>query len=193
MNITSKINKRFRDTKMDDQSMAKKNDPGFTLLELLIVVIIVSILAAIGIPSWISLVNRTKINNARSEVFQSIREAQSKAKQKKVNFEASFQNATNSNGQAVIQWAVNSTKSDPIWQSITVEGVEIDEGNTNLNDTSGWWSIEFDEQGEVAESSNTGKITVVNSNNTAVKRCVFVQSLLGAMRSADNADCEREN
>lgn len=190
MNITSKINKRFRDTKID-QSMAKKNDQGFTLLELLIVVIIVSILAAIGIPSWLSLVNRTKINNARSEVFQTIREAQSKAKQKKVNFEASFQNGTNSNGQAVIQWAVNSANSDPIWQSITVEGVEIDMENTNLNDndTDGL-SIKFDELGQVAESSPPVKITVVNSNNTAVKRCVFVQSLLGAMRSADDAECE---
>jgi hypothetical protein len=109
---------------------------------------------------------------------------------KKVNFAASFQNATNSNGQAVIQWAVHSAGSDPSWQSITVEEVQVDTDNTNLNNTDGRWSIEFDEKGQVSESSNTGKITVVNINNGGTKRCVFVQSLLGAMRSANDADCE---
>ncbi len=174
--------------------LSRQADPGFTLLELLVVVLIVSILAAIGIPSWISLLNRTAVNNAQSEMFQAIRLAQTEATRKKATWGVTFQNDTDANGEQTIQWAIIHSEEDtePAWQTITVKGVQIDPDNTTFKQESGSWSIKFNERGEVEESSPPVKITLFQSNSVNDKRCVFVQTLLGAMRTKSNTDCEKQ-
>ena len=155
------------------------------------VVLIVGTLAAIGIPSWLGLVNNNKVKNAQSEIFQAMRNAQSKAKLRKSSWEASFQNATDSNGEAVIQWAIHSANGSPIWQTITSPGVQIDAGNTNLPNTDGPYSVTFDYKGQVVDFvSPDMKITVVNSNAGGRKKCAIVKTILGAMTTGQNTDCE---
>ena len=53
---------------------------GFTLLEVLVVMIMVGILSAIAAPSWLGFVNNQRINASQTKIFQAIKVAQSDAK-----------------------------------------------------------------------------------------------------------------
>jgi len=165
------------------------NTSGFTLLELLVVVVMIGILAALGIPSWISLVNNNKISNAQSEVFQAMRDAQSKAKVRKTTWEARFKNGQNANGNPAIQWSVNSASGSQIWRTISSPGVQVDTALTDMNKIGESWSVQFDYKGEVKVTDQGKKITVVIGNGGGRKKCVFVKTTLGALKTAEGDKC----
>lgn len=52
---------------------------GFTLIEVLVIILVVGILSAIAIPSFISLVDKVNINNAVTDVRSSLQTAQRNA------------------------------------------------------------------------------------------------------------------
>lgn len=53
---------------------------GFTLIEILVIVIIVSILSAIAAPGWLAFMNNRRISTVRSQAADAIRKAQNDAK-----------------------------------------------------------------------------------------------------------------
>jgi prepilin-type N-terminal cleavage/methylation domain-containing protein len=55
-------------------------DGGFTLIEVLVVVIIISVLSAIAAPGWLAFVNNRRISTVRSQAADAIRKAQTDAK-----------------------------------------------------------------------------------------------------------------
>jgi prepilin-type N-terminal cleavage/methylation domain-containing protein len=71
------------------------NSEGFTLLEVLIVVFMLGILMAIGLPSWIALLEGQRLNNAQAQVLDSLRATQKKAQQTKTNRDIKFNTAEN--------------------------------------------------------------------------------------------------
>jgi prepilin-type N-terminal cleavage/methylation domain-containing protein len=54
---------------------ARHSNQGFTLLEVLIILFIVSTLSALAAPSFLGFLNRTKVNNAVAEVQGALQEA----------------------------------------------------------------------------------------------------------------------
>lgn len=184
------INLQTRKTRLKYHS----NKSGFTLVEVLVVVVIITILATLGIPSWMALVDNSKLTNAQGEVLQAMRNAQSRAQQRKTTWEVRFQNGQNDDGQPVIQWSVNSGQGgSPAWQTISITGVKIDESLTNLEPGSGSsWLVQFDHRGQVSKPGDLGpngkKITLVN--NSGRKKCVIVRTILGSMTTAEGASCE---
>ena len=62
------------------RSRSRQSNDGFTLIEILVVVIIVGILSAIAAPGWLAFVNNRRIGTVRSQAADAIRKAQTDAK-----------------------------------------------------------------------------------------------------------------
>ena len=72
------------------RSRRRKSIAGFTLIEMLVVIIIVGVLFAIAAPSWTALMNRQRINTIREQSVQVLREAQNQARTTRIGRFAVF-------------------------------------------------------------------------------------------------------
>ncbi|MBD2358172.1 type II secretion system protein [Tolypothrix sp. FACHB-123] len=159
--------------------MKNHSNSGFTVVELLAVILVVGILSAIAVPSWLSFVNTRRLNVAQDEVYRAMRQAQSEAKRQKLTWQASFRE---NNG--IVQWAIHPENVNPAnakWQNLDAT-VRLDQ-ETTLQQSNGVRRIQFDHMGIVAQPP-LGKITLSNKSGGKAKRCVFVSTILGAMRTS---------
>lgn len=190
---------QFRPTKPMKNGDSQELEQGFTLLEILIVVFIIGILAAIAAPSWLSMLNKSRLGRAQDAVALAISEAQSKARQRKTSWQVSFRQ----NGNDML-WAVHPVGTPPgdnNWQHIGKDFngqgmIRIDETKTNLaaaNTTIPPWNVQFNDKGELLDPQQANqeaqqKITLVFQNGGG-ERCVIVQTLLGNVRKTEGDAC----
>ena len=179
---------------------SKRSQSGFTLLETMAVLIMVGILAAIAIPSYLGMLNRQRLNTAQRQVYEIMRSAQANAKQQKTLWAACLYD-----DKTRVLWSINrlpensgawdctkSTNREPLIgensKSITIE---TDKKYTNLTENpTGYYQVPFKYDGSVTP---LGRITLAVRNETnGIKRCVIVSTLLGALRTAQDKKCEPE-
>jgi type II secretory pathway pseudopilin PulG len=179
-----------------------QGEGGFTIMELLIIIIIVGVLSAIAAPSWLSFVNQRRVNAANDFVLRSLQDAQRQAKSKKLSYSVSL--IAPSGGSPAI--AVHPASSPPSltdnrWKSFGQElgikpkqiwlGTNASNLAANLKPVppNGVTAITFDYLGNV-QSGNGLVIAVAaaQANNPTTplpqtNRCVAVTTLLGAMQT----------
>lgn len=152
---------------------------GFTLIEVLLVVFIVSLLAAIAVPSWLSLLSTMRVNHAQSILYSAMLKAKSQATQQKVIYQVSFREENNT-----AQWAIHPVGINPldaVWHDLN-PAVKIDAAETTLykHPATGVWRVQFNHKGHA--NGQLGRVTVSLRDSGKKKRCVFVSTLLGALR-----------
>jgi prepilin-type N-terminal cleavage/methylation domain-containing protein len=171
------------------------NQTGFTLIEMLVVIIMVGVLGAIAIPSWLSLVQTRRLNAAQNQAYRSITEAQSNAKKEKLAWEACFRD----DGTKVL-WATRSVPSAnattscsnaPNWQPLSNDAkkIAIDTANTSFdNSQTGYYRRQFEYNGST--NPPLRRITlIVRGETNGIKRCVIVSTILGALRTDKDSGC----
>jgi prepilin-type N-terminal cleavage/methylation domain-containing protein len=185
--------------------LATHNTSGFSLMELLVVIIMISVLAAIAAPSWLALMNRQRVGAAKDQALQAMREAQAQAKREKRIWEVSFRQESD---DAPVEWSVHRESGEPQWQRLTesnADKISIYQSYTNLSNSqcsSGDYCVQFESKGilakEWAENQTNwnqeefGRITftAVDLGDNGPKRCVVVSTILGSLRTAEGDDCQ---
>jgi prepilin-type N-terminal cleavage/methylation domain-containing protein len=163
----------------------KYGEAGMTIAEILVVMLIVGILAAILAPGWKTFHLNRLLTMAQDEAFQSIRQTQVAAVQSHQVWQVSFQDTANT-----VQWATHpaTTPLNAIaWQTLLPE-VRIDPALTTLAQQNTVYRLQFNQQGEI--NGQLGKITLRVVDTDRLKRCVITSTLLGALRKAADQDCE---
>lgn len=161
------------------QSLNTNSITGFTVLEMLTVVFLIGILSAIVAPSWLGFVNTRRLNVAQSQVYQAMREAQSKAKKEKLTWQASFREQNSRVQLAVHPATVSPTNA--VWNSLD-STVSLD-NETTLDLVNNVRQIQFDHTGSV-KLQQLGRVTLSSKSGGKAKRCVIASTILGTMRTA---------
>ena len=173
-----------------NKTASRKSDGGFTLLEVLIIVLIVGIFASIAAPSWVAFINRQRVRTVNDRVFQSLRLAQSEAKRTKRDITITFDTT----------FDPPQVKFDPPLATGGSEqklngGGEIKPGTIVLafnkpDSNPKTSSLVFNYQGNPSKTDFVVTVAPAKSQpNSAARQCAKVETLIGGMRTAEGNDC----
>jgi prepilin-type N-terminal cleavage/methylation domain-containing protein len=163
---------------------------GFTMLEMMVVVIIVGFVAAIAAPSWQGFLDRQRMNSARSDLMGILKSAQDEA-------QARQQSKT----VTVLPFAASTPLSVRVNTGATAStsGVTTQLGQGNVGNkfrlsvsSTASTSIAFDYDGRV--NVTTPYVIKIRDSQAATpstsQSCVIVTTILGGLKPANGAVCE---
>lgn len=170
---------------------------GFTLLEVLVVVVIVGFISAISAPGWSAFMNGQRAKDANERSFAAIRSAQSQAIQTRRSYRASFQRRTIA-GEDQVRYSIHPTTltygtTGLVWENLPSLSL-LDTTSTTLTaDTttvpgSTFYYVEFDFQGNVRPPF--GKLVFESTLGSTKQACTIISTIIGGMRIASDSSCD---
>ncbi|MEM9264215.1 MAG: type II secretion system protein [Cyanobacteria bacterium P01_F01_bin.13] len=152
---------------------------GFTLLEILVVLAVISIIGAMAVPTWSVFLERWRVSDAQSKVYSAIRQTQLTALKNRAIWQLSIRETLTGE----VEWAMHSKAGAPTqWMSLGDIALDIDLADTTLDKRDGAYYVRFDYKGRLA--SRTRTLTLTSSRSPSIKRCVVMSTTLGAMRQS---------
>lgn len=154
-----------------------KFDQGFSLIELLIVVLMIGVLSAIAAPGWQAFTTGQRLKTVNNQVFQAIKVAQAEAKRKKGDVTLTFDKTVD---PPTVTYNGNVEK-------LNVSG-EIKAGTIKLVTGAGDTTVAadseiiFDYRGSIKSGQTLPFTATVSLPDDKGKRCVIVETLLGGIR-----------
>jgi prepilin-type N-terminal cleavage/methylation domain-containing protein len=146
---------------------------GFTLIEMLIVVLAIGILAAISAPSFLAWLNSKRVEQALVEVEAALQETQSEAIKRSK------------------ECTLTIPAPHPVGTDAVLTGTCLVNGNRILQDVllshttnpTSAWEITFDFKGRNKKSSDAGIIAISSADSTSVQpRCIQIAEGIGLRR-----------
>ncbi|MDY7052966.1 Tfp pilus assembly protein FimT/FimU [Limnospira fusiformis] len=170
-----------------------KNQSGFTIIEILVVVLMVGIVGAIAAPTWIMFANRQKVRTVNDRVFNAIQEAQSRAQLTSLGRSLEFGEPRGIPAYRIYLTTEGRPSDDNAgWQTLDVNG-EINEGQITLRVVApgGDNILEFDHLGVVLNTIKEDDPfwVVVSSADNSVTHCVAVRTRLLSTQRLEGDDC----
>ncbi|MBE7386136.1 MAG: type II secretion system protein [Leptolyngbya sp. SIO1E4] len=159
----------------------RRSIAGFTLLEILVVLVMLGILAAISAPSWTRFQANRQVTLARDELRQGIQQAQSASMTQQSSWRFSLRKQAEQ-----WEWAVHPNEQSwedvSAWQPLNAN-ITLAESDTTLAQQAGTYYVRFGFNGEVKYRLST--ITLADKAGLTQNRCVVISTLLGATRNGE--------
>lgn len=180
----------------------QQKDPGFTLIELVVGMLMIAILSSIAAPGWLAFINNQRLRTSQSSVYGALQLAQSNAKRDKLAWQASFRfpgKDNNGNTIQVVQWAIHPATTVPttlpvstsvssapnVWYSLQ-EKISISTtgtGSTNLQQpVSGTYIAIFNRQGCIVDKADAECTDATAAGFSTTQRITLQHSQLGPAR-----------
>ena len=158
---------------------------GFTLIEMLVVVVMIGVISAIAAPSWQNFLDRQRMNAARNDLINVLRNAQEEAQSRQQSKRVTFSTDTSAPMTVTVLNASASTGG-----VTTILGGGAVSTKFSLTAST---PIVFDHDGRV-DISTPYVMKITNDNNQSgsspPQSCVIVTTLLGGMKEASNDVCD---